>query len=98
MWISNHTAPVLCTSIILPIIRDFQFESGFTRALLLGLAFACNFGGMITPISSMQNAMTVSFLDNIGIEIGFGEWIAIAAPVCIIGVIGAWAIIITIYG
>lgn len=52
--ISNHTAPVLCLSIIEPIIRDFPPDSPFTKCLLLGLAFGCNFGGMMTPISSMQ--------------------------------------------
>ncbi|CAN0247275.1 unnamed protein product [Ectocarpus sp. 12 AP-2014] len=42
--ISNHTAPVLCVSILMPIIKDFDVDSKFAKALLLGLAFACNFG------------------------------------------------------
>ena len=45
MWISNHTAPILCGSIILPIVKDLPVDSRFSKALLLGLAFACNFGG-----------------------------------------------------
>jgi phosphate transporter len=52
--ISNHTSPVLCLSIINPIIKDFDPKSRYTKALLLGIAYACNFGGMMTPISSMQ--------------------------------------------
>ncbi|CAN0303863.1 unnamed protein product, partial [Phaeothamnion confervicola] len=57
MLISNHTAPVLCVSILLPIVRDCHPDSGFAKTLLLGLAFACNFGGMVTPISSLQNVV-----------------------------------------
>ena len=29
MWISNHTAPILCTAIILPIIRDLPSDSKY---------------------------------------------------------------------
>lgn len=54
MWISNHTAPVLCVSVLLPIIRDFPTNSRFVKTLLIGLAFACNLGGMMTPIASLQ--------------------------------------------
>jgi phosphate transporter len=46
MWINNHTAPILCTTVILPIVRDLPTDSRFSKTLLLGLAFACNFGGL----------------------------------------------------
>lgn len=45
MWISNHTAPILCATIILPVVRDLPVDSRFSKALLLGLAYACNMGG-----------------------------------------------------
>ena len=45
MWISNHTAPILCATIILPVVRDLPTDSRFSKALLLGLAYACNYGG-----------------------------------------------------
>jgi len=102
MWISNHTAPILCATIILPVVRDLPSDSRylaelntrilskrcdfhralviisllmiyafyvwlhrFSKALLLGLAFACNFGGMMTPISSLQNVLAVSYLEQV---------------------------------
>ena len=46
MLINNHTAPILTATILLPIVRDFPSNSRFSKALLLGLAFSCNFGGM----------------------------------------------------
>lgn len=37
----------------------------FSKALLLGLAYACNYGGMMTPISSMQNVLAVAYLQQV---------------------------------
>lgn len=39
----------------------------FSKTLLLGLAYACNYGGMMTPISSMQNVLAVSYLQQVRI-------------------------------
>eukprot|EP00904_Undaria_pinnatifida_P009467 jgi/Undpi1/5650/HiC_scaffold_2.g00924.m1 len=76
--ISNHTAPVLCV---------------FAKTLLLGLAFACNFGGMVTPISSMQNVVARQALENAGLTISFGIWIAVGLPFCVLGVFVAWCLL-----
>ncbi|KAF1790885.1 Citrate transporter-like domain [Phytophthora cactorum] len=87
MWISNHTAPVLCVSVLLPIIRDFPTDSTYVKTLLIGLAFACNLGGMMTPISSLQNTLAVSFLEKAGYSVTFGQWMALAVPFCTVGTI-----------
>eukprot|EP00599_Poterioochromonas_sp_BG-1_P000069 CAMPEP_0173146114 /NCGR_PEP_ID=MMETSP1105-20130129/8290_1 /TAXON_ID=2985 /ORGANISM="Ochromonas sp., Strain BG-1" /LENGTH=531 /DNA_ID=CAMNT_0014060233 /DNA_START=102 /DNA_END=1697 /DNA_ORIENTATION=+ len=94
MWISNHTAPILCATIILPIVRDLPTDSKFSKALLLGLAYACNFGGMMTPISSLQNVLAVSYLEQTGMNISFGRWILISVPFCVVCTIVAWFLII----
>jgi len=96
MWISNHTAPILLTTIILPVVRDLPSDSRFSKALLIGLAFGCNFGGMMTPISSLQNVLAVSYLEQSGIEISFGKWILVALPFCLICILVAWVLIIVI--
>ena len=96
MWISNHTAPILCATIILPIVRDLPTESRFSRSLLLGLAFSCNFGGMMTPISSLQNALAVSYLEQAGIVVSFGKWIAVALPFSVICTLICWLMIVVI--
>ena len=96
MWISNHTAPILCSAIILPIVRDLPSDSRFSKSLLLGLAFACNFGGMMTPISSLQNALAVSYLEQAGVEISFGTWIAAAVPFSLICTVICWLLIIVV--
>jgi anion transporter len=94
MWISNHTAPILCSTIILPIMKDLPPGSQFTKALLLGLACACNFGGMMTPISSLQNVLAVTSLEHAGIDISFGTWIMISLPFGVICTVICWALIL----
>ena len=96
MWISNHTAPILCSTIIMPIVRDLPTDSRFSKSLLLGLAFACNFGGMMTPISSLQNALAVSYLEQAGIIVSFGTWIAVAMPFSLICTFICWLLIIVV--
>ncbi|TYZ60139.1 hypothetical protein PybrP1_005886 [[Pythium] brassicae (nom. inval.)] len=97
MWISNHTAPVLCVSVLLPIIRDFPTNSAYVKTLLIGLAFACNLGGMMTPISSLQNTLAVSYLEKAGYSISFGEWMALAVPFCTISTILCWLFLLWVF-
>ena len=72
LCLANHTAPILASSIVMPIVKDLPSDSRFSKALLLGIAFACNFGGMLTPISSLQNVLAVTHLASIGIDISYG--------------------------
>jgi phosphate transporter len=50
----------------MPIISDLPSDSAFVRSLLLGVAFACNIGGMMTPIASMQNIIAVQEMNAAG--------------------------------
>ncbi|DAZ98014.1 TPA: hypothetical protein N0F65_004504 [Lagenidium giganteum] len=97
MWISNHTAPVLCVSVLLPIIRDFPSNSAYVKTLLIGLAFACNLGGMMTPIASLQNTLAVSYLEKAGYSISFGEWMAMAVPFCTISTVLCWMFLLWVF-
>ncbi|KAJ1432819.1 Sodium:sulfate symporter transmembrane region-domain-containing protein [Ochromonadaceae sp. CCMP2298] len=96
MWISNHTAPILCSAIIMPVIRDLPTDSRFSKTLLLGLAYACNFGGMMTPISSVQNLLATSYLEQTGIEVSFGRWILVSLPFCTVANIIAWLFLLVV--
>jgi phosphate transporter len=95
-WISNTTAPILVSSFVTPIVRDIPSSSKFSKCLLLGLAIACNFGGMMTPISSMQNALAASYLEAAGYPVSFGSWIAMSVPFCTTCVLLSWAFLIQV--
>jgi len=98
-WISNIAAPVLLTSLLLPIVRDFGSTSPYARSLLLGLAIACNIGGMMSPISSPQNAIALGYLEQAIPKqaISFAGWIAISMPLCLLLVILSWLYLIFVF-
>lgn len=94
MWISNHTAPILCTAILMPILSDLPIDSQYSKSLLLGLAFACNFGGCLTPISSLQNVIAMTQLKEVvGCDVTFGTWMMISIPYALCGTLITWFII-----
>eukprot|EP00667_Euglena_gracilis_P004557 EG_transcript_4581 len=97
MWIGNTTAPVLCTAVLLPVIHDFSPDSPFAKVLLMGVAFACNLGGMTSPIASPQNVISMMYMRQSGYPITFGRWMAICVPFCVISLVICWLILLYLY-
>eukprot|EP00744_Colponema_vietnamica_P002545 GILI01003974.1.p1 GENE.GILI01003974.1~~GILI01003974.1.p1 ORF type:complete len:712 (-),score=239.90 GILI01003974.1:196-2331(-) len=82
MWVSNVAASVLCVSVITPLIQELPPKSSYVRALLIGIAFSCNIGGMLTPIASPQNAIALSQLASSYPDkaITFFDWMVVVLP------------------
>ncbi|EPX71620.1 membrane transporter [Schizosaccharomyces octosporus yFS286] len=91
MWISNVAAPILCFSIIQPLLRNLPAESDYAKILLIGIALASNIGGMASPIASPQNIIA---LQNMDPSPGWGEWFAVSIPVCTVCVLGVWVFLL----
>jgi len=94
MWISNVAAPVLCFSIIQPILRNLPADSNMSKALLLGIALASNVGGAASPIASPQNLIA---LQNMEPQPGWGTWFFIALPVCIVSLLLVWMLLVVTF-
>ncbi|QGA20517.1 hypothetical protein EYB26_008222 [Talaromyces marneffei] len=94
MWISNVAAPVLCYSIIQPLLRNLPPESNFSKALILGIALAANVGGAASPIASPQNIIA---LENMYPAISWGTWFFISIPVCILCILAIWIILLVTF-
>jgi len=57
----------------------------FRTSLLLSLAYAASIGGLATLIGSPPNGFLAQFChDELGIDIGFTEWLAVGLPVTLI--------------
>ncbi|EXJ78431.1 hypothetical protein A1O1_08831 [Capronia coronata CBS 617.96] len=91
MWISNVAAPVLCFSIIQPMLRNLPADSNMSKALILGIALASNIGGSASPIASPQNIIA---LQNMKPSPSWGVWFFVALPVCIISIILIWLLLL----
>jgi phosphate transporter len=91
MWISNVAAPVLCFSIVQPLLRNLPSDSDFSKALILGIALASNIGGMASPIASPQNIIA---LQNMSPAPSWGAWFFVALPVCILSILAIWLLLL----
>ncbi|KAL2398557.1 putative transporter C3B8.04c [Exophiala dermatitidis] len=91
MWISNVAAPVLCFSIIQPMLRNLPADSNMSKALILGIALASNIGGAASPIASPQNIIA---LQNMKPSPSWGVWFFVALPVCIISIVLIWLLLL----
>ncbi|KAI9250164.1 SPX domain-containing protein [Phascolomyces articulosus] len=87
MWISNVAAPVLCFSLIQPILRTLPVDSTFGPCLIMGIALSSNLGGMASPISSPQNVIAIQ---NMSPPPTWGEWFFASIPLCIVGNLIIW--------
>lgn len=86
-FVSNVAAPVLCFGLIQPILKNLEFDSPFARALILGIAFGANIGGLASPIASPQSVFGA---DKLKAFFTFGSWVVMAAPICIISTVFCW--------
>ena len=94
MWISNVAAPVLCFSLIQPLLRTLPKDSQFIDALILGIALASNVGGMASPIASPQNMIAIGSMDP---QPSWGQWFVVALPVCIITLVLIWVFLLVAF-
>ncbi|KAJ2414317.1 low-affinity phosphate transporter [Coemansia sp. IMI 209128] len=94
MWISNVAAPVLCFSLIKPILRTLPNGSTFAPCLIIGIALASNVGGMASPISSPQNIIAI---DTMHPPPSWFQWFAVSIPVCLLCDLGIWLLLLAVY-
>jgi len=89
MWMSNTATTALMVALAIPIYTQIPKEEKFTKAMMLGIPFAANIGGMATPIGTPPNAIIIDELarGRLGytpINITFLEWMIIAIPLTVI--------------
>ena len=102
MWVSNTATVVMmlpmATSVIALARGAIEGERAkvgpFEVALLLGIAYAANIGGLGTLIGTPPNALLAGFmLESYGVRIGFGEWMLLGVPLVAIGLPVAWLLL-----
>jgi len=89
MWISNTASTVVMLPIALSVIQllvksDGVFtkeERHFSLAVMLGIAFSANAGGIATVIGTPPNSVLIGLLENeYNMEISFLKWMIIGLP------------------
>ena len=99
MWISNITSTMIVVALVVPTLKQVPTGSDYSKAMLFAIAVGGNLGGMMTPLSSPQNAVTVDSVAQAAAENGvtaradFVEFFATALPYSLICCLIAWAIL-----
>jgi solute carrier family 13 (sodium-dependent dicarboxylate transporter), member 2/3/5 len=104
MWISNTATVLMMLPMALSVIALVDREAGeggvdphFALALLLGLAYAANIGGMGTLIGTPPNALLAGFMsESLGVEIGFGEWMLLGVPLVAVALPLCWLLLVRV--
>ena len=98
MWMMNTSTTLMLLPIGISVANLINNQnilkennSGFSKALLLGIAYAASIGGMATLVGTAPNAIFASFIEeNYGIEVGFREWMSVGLPVTFIMLPLSW--------
>ena len=87
MWISNTATTVMMLPVALAVVSvvdrgdDGGVDRAFPVALLLGIAYAANIGGLGTPIGSPPNLIFQKvYREQTGAEFSFLEWMGYGVP------------------
>ena len=86
MWISNTATTLIMLPIALAILKHIDNKK-LKVALILGIAYAANVGGVGTPIGTPPNVIFMGiYEEQTGIEFGFLEWMKIGVPIVVLAV------------
>ncbi len=92
MWISNTATSLMLLPIALAVLENTK-DKRLKVALLLGVAYGCNVGGIGTPVGTPPNLIFMQvYQDTTGIALSFLDWMRWGMPVVIVFVplIGLW--------
>ena len=97
MWISNTATTAMMLTIVFPLIKRIAEQHSFRIALTLSIPFACNIGGIGTPIGTPPNAIAMSNLSKAGISLSFFDWMLLCLPFVILLLLFLWQLLLRLY-
>ena len=106
MWISNTATAVMMVpiglAIVLQIENDFGAEKthSFSVGLMLGIAYACSVGGLMTLLGTPPNLSLVRIFEILfpdAPSIAFGQWIVLGVPIGVIMIGIIWVLITQVF-
>ncbi|MBN1423010.1 DASS family sodium-coupled anion symporter [Candidatus Fermentibacteria bacterium] len=84
MWMSNTATTAIMVATVLPAVRGLRPGSNLAKALMLGIPFAANIGGIATPIGTPPNAIALGLLAERGYTVSFFTWMIAGFPLMVV--------------
>lgn len=96
MFMSNTATTATMFAVVIPILG--ALPEGRPRAgLALAIPVAANIGGIGTPVGTPPNAIALGALGERGYHISFAGWMAMAVPLMVVILLGAWLLLVAVF-
>lgn len=96
MFISNTATAAMMLTFLTPVFKALPANGKGRIALTMAIPIGANLGGMGTPIGTPPNAFAYKVLNDptgLNMDISFGQWMAVMAPLVIVLLIIAWVVL-----
>ena len=103
MFLSNTATAAMMLTFLAPVLKALPADGKGKIGLALAIPVAANVGGMGTPIGTPPNAIALKYLNGavedggMGLNIGFGEWMAFMIPFTLILVFISWVLLLKLF-
>lgn len=97
MWMSNTATTAMMMVLVHAFVRQMGAADRFRYALVLGVPFAANIGGIATPIGTPPNAIAMGQLADRGLGVSFVEWMVVATPLMLVTLVLLWLGLYAVY-
>ena len=103
MFLSNTATAAMMLAFLAPVLKALPADGKGKIGLALSIPVAANVGGMGTPIGTPPNAIALKYLNGavedggMGLNIGFGEWMAFMIPFTLLLVFISWVLLLKLF-
>ena len=97
MFLSNTATAAMMLTFLGPVLKALPADGKGKTALALAIPIAANVGGMGTPIGTPPNAIALKYMNEIGINVGFGEWMMFMIPFTMLLLFLAWFMLVKLF-
>jgi len=98
MWMSNTATTAMMLIIAGAVVVSLGEETTFGKALFLGIPFAANLGGMMTPVGTPPNAIAMQQInEHAPGAITFLGWMLAAVPLVVVLLFVLWRLLLILY-
>ncbi|MBQ4917020.1 MAG: SLC13 family permease [Muribaculaceae bacterium] len=103
MFLSNTATAAMMLAFLAPVLKALPADGKGKIGLALSIPVAANVGGMGTPIGTPPNAIAMKYLNGavedggMGLNIGFGEWMAFMIPFTLLLVFISWVLLLKLF-
>ncbi|MBQ7483057.1 MAG: anion permease, partial [Bacteroidaceae bacterium] len=84
MFVSNTATAAMMLTFLAPVLKNMPESERGRIGLALAIPIGCNVGGIATPIGTPPNGIAIGGLKEIGVDIGFAEWMMVMFPLMLV--------------